>query len=700
MSQLLSGLNPEQKIAVLHDHSTNGALLILAGAGSGKTSVLTKRILYRIEQGLPSPKILALTFTAKAAAEMSERVKQFAPNSQALLCTFHSLALRILRAKINGIENWKRVGFANSPIPKETADFEWQNALVENGFKAGSLNRDELFSNEPQNKKYESRIKNLQKEVLQSGHIIFDDLIHLATRLITNFSEVNLYVKNSWTEILIDEYQDINPAQYKFARAILGESKNIFAVGDDDQAIYGFRGADIRNILRFQNDFPNCRIIKLEWNYRSTARILETANRIFTDKSLTFRKSLRPAASRNYPLFRENLKPEIWHSQSAEEEIAKIAHEIKFLKNEYNLQNSDFALLSRYNRQCEYYKLALKEFEIPTEGENSIHIETIHASKGLQYAVVFYCGLAETLSPAELPNNRKERKKQLAEEKRLFYVGVTRAESHLIFLYCSQRFFKGELTIFKKSRFLKFAAEKPLKKGIKMPVSFFKFLAIVQIIGYMFLNIPLFVFHRIFRANTADAWLQNKLLSWAKFCLRVLKIELNVKGQEKLSLVNWFNPVIVIANHNSFADIPAVLVCVQRHLGFLAKKELSLIPVLSYWMRKIGCVFIDRKNKNAGQKLRSSLSNSRNQIPQIIIFPEGTRSKNGESGVWKSGAFRMAAEFKATIIPVRLKGTAQTWEKLKTSNKIHEVDAEILDPFYFNEDTNYKDAMNKIKSTY
>jgi 1-acyl-sn-glycerol-3-phosphate acyltransferase len=710
---LLKGLNSEQKQAVLHSHTAEGPLLILAGAGSGKTSVLTKRILYRIEQGVNSSKILALTFTAKAAAEMDERVKDLAPESKALLCTFHSLALRILKMEVCGTCNWSRLGFAKAPLPKEQSAFEWQDWLLELGLKAGSIDRESLFC--PELKVKKTQLQKLRANIFQSGSVVFEDLIWLAIRLITEFDEVKKYVQSLWNEILIDEYQDINPSQYRLVRAILGESKNLFAVGDDDQAIYGFRGADIGNILRFKKDFPNCKVLKLEWNYRSTPSILESANRIFTDKPIVFRKNLRPGALRPYPLFKENRKPEIWVSQTAEEEIIKLAYEIKLLKDEYSMKWSDFALLSRYNRQCDYYRLALKEHGIPImeeispQGFDGVYIETIHSSKGLQYPVVFYCGLAENLSPGELPEKFREKRKQLGEEKRLFYVGVTRAEAHLIFLYCRQRYFRGKLKKFKESRFLKYCREEKIKKGIRMPVFIFKIFAVIKIISYMLCNIPIYFFQRIFRGSNAEAWLREKLLNWAKFCLRALRVNLSVCGQQNLAKVDWSRPVVVIANHNSFADIPIILTSVQRMLGFLFKEELSRIPILSYWMKKIGCVFIKRQTTGAAKKFKDTISKiSVGKTLQIVIFPEGTRSKTGEMGTWKSGAFRLSAEFKATVLPLILKGTAEIWEKRKKAKTIQAVAVQILEPFDVAEweKENGKeidakgDLMAKLKSCY
>jgi 1-acyl-sn-glycerol-3-phosphate acyltransferase len=154
-----------------------------------------------------------------------------------------------------------------------------------------------------------------------------------------------------------------------------------------------------------------------------------------------------------------------------------------------------------------------------------------------------------------------------------------------------------------------------------------------------------------------------------------------VKAQENLAKIDWSRPVVVIANHNSYADIPILLASAQRRLGFLAKIELSFIPVLSYWMRKIGCIFINRQAAGAGQKFMDKVSNySEAEPPQIVIFPEGTRSKTGEMGAWKSGAFRMAEELKAAILPIALQDTVLAWEKRASSKTIQRAVAQILPP--------------------
>jgi len=241
-----------------------------------------------------------------------------------------------------------------------------------------------------------------------------------------------------------------------------------------------------------------------------------------------------------------------------------------------------------------------------------------------------------------------------------------------------------------------------------MPVFIFKIITVVKVISYMFYHIPIYFFEKIFRANTADAWLQEKLLNWAKFCLKTLRIDLSVSSQYNLAKVDWSRPVIAIANHNSYADIPVILTSAQRPFGFLAKVELSRIPILSYWMRKIGCIFIKRQSNKAGQKFMDKMLNySTAKPPQIVIFPEGTRSKTGEMGAWKSGAFRMAAELKATILPIAIKGTVASFEKKKSSKNVYEVSSQILEPFDVaqwekdnGKEIEYKDLMARLRGIY
>lgn len=464
VESLLVGLNSDQRAAVLHDHEKNGQLLILAGAGSGKTSVLTKRIQYRIMSGVEPEKILALTFTAKAAAEMRERVQKLFPNAGVRLCTFHSLALFVLKSKVpvgydeacaagacSSCPAYELVGFKKMPVPTESADKTFMQELAKVGGRKFRFSREELFS-DAHPAKLLKKLEPLRHRILESGQVVFEDLIYQAINLLENHESARAYFQNQWTEILVDEYQDINPSQYRLVKALLGERKSLFVVGDDDQAIYGFRGADIGNINRFRDDFKESSLIRLEWNYRSVANILHFSNRIFENKPIHLRKVLRAGnmnGSGGSPIFKENREPEIWVSEDPVEEMQKIITSIKLLRESYDLQWKNFAILVRYNRQRLYYEEALRDAHLPIAGtvvseagnvegegevlENGIHVETVHASKGLQYAVVYYAGMSEGLTPGSCLGSRKQRQKQLDEERRLFYVGVTRAES---FWFC------------------------------------------------------------------------------------------------------------------------------------------------------------------------------------------------------------------------------------------------------------------------
>lgn len=360
IGEILKGLNSDQRKAVLHDHEKDAQLLILAGAGSGKTSVLTKRIQYRIASGVCPDSILSLTFTAKAALEMKERVCQIFPEAGVRLCTFHSLALFLLREKVGDSFGYERLGFQKPPIPVESDVGDFACDLVRFGLGAKSVSREELFSLDLSSR-LERELIPVRKSILLSGHVIFDDLIYLAIRLLENDPEFRAEFRGRWTEFLVDEYQDINPAQYRLVIALLGDRKSLFVVGDDDQAIYGFRGADIGNIIRFQKDFKESTLIRLEWNYRSTPSILHLANRIFTDKPVTLRKVLRAGNCRQDALFKENRKPEFWESENPVLEMSRIVQRIKEMRLDYDLDYEAFAILVRYNHQRIYYEEALTQ---------------------------------------------------------------------------------------------------------------------------------------------------------------------------------------------------------------------------------------------------------------------------------------------------------------------------------------------------
>ena len=688
VEKILAGLNSDQRAAVLHDHDKNGQLLILAGAGSGKTSVLTKRIQYRILCGVQPEKILALTFTAKAAAEMRERVQKLFPDAGVRLCTFHSLALFMLKSKIPADGSryaYELVGFKKMPVPSESADKTFLQELAKVGGRKNRFSREELFS-DACSPSFMKKLMPLREQVLESGQVVFEDLIYKAIDLLENHEEARLFFQDQWTEILVDEYQDINPSQYRLVKALLGERKSLFVVGDDDQAIYGFRGADIGNINRFRDDFKESSLIRLEWNYRSVANILHFSNQIFQNKPLHLRKVLRAgnmSGSGGSPIFKENRKPEIWVSENPVEEMQKVIESIKLLREGYDLHWKNFAILVRYNRQRIYYEEALRDAMLPIAGteledgtvlEDGIHVETVHASKGLQYAVVYYAGLSEGLTPGTCSGNRKQRKKQLDEERRLFYVGVTRAESFLVFLYCKRRYWKGRLAKLKRSRFLPVEHS---RTEISMPVILFRIYATARILLFMLEYIVKIAFMYVFRRKDLDTWLESKVQKFSWYCMKVIRVDLTIEDQAQLAKVDWSRPVFVMGNHRSYLDIPIAFLALQRIVGFIAKTQLQRIPILNFWMHKLGCVFIDREKGGGAEIIQKAVQSGK--MPRLFIFPEGTRSKREGMVAFKSGCFRLAVEANAIILPIVTRGSDEAWEHRKNC-KHRPVNVKILEP--------------------
>jgi DNA helicase-2/ATP-dependent DNA helicase PcrA len=301
LQPLIDNLNPEQRAAV---EATEGPLLILAGAGSGKTRVITSRIAWLIrEKGVAPDSILAVTFTNKAASEMGERVNRLLDHSslaKPLIATFHSLCVRMLRRdiealKVNGEgltrsfaiydENdqqgivkqvMRRMGIDTKQLTPRTVlgRISWaKNHMVD-------PQEYYLASKDPNSERIAHIYQSYKAELRKNNALDFDDLLLEAVRLLKVSSEVRERYQRRYRYLLVDEYQDTNRPQYELMKLLAGEAKNVCAVGDEDQSIYSWRGADIRNILEFEKDFPNARIVRLEQNYRSTQVILEAAGAV------------------------------------------------------------------------------------------------------------------------------------------------------------------------------------------------------------------------------------------------------------------------------------------------------------------------------------------------------------------------------------------------------------------------------------
>ena len=301
MQPQLSNLNPEQRAAV---EATEGPLLILAGAGSGKTRVITSRIAWLIrEKGVAPDSILAVTFTNKAASEMGERVNRLLGHTslaKPLIATFHSLCVRLLRRDIEAL----KVGGEGLTRSFAIYDENDQQAIVKQIMRRMGLDTKQLTprtvlgriswaknhmvdpqeyylaSKDPNSERIAHIYQGYKAELRKNNALDFDDLLLEAVRLLKVSSEARERYQRRYRYLLVDEYQDTNRPQYELMKLLAGEAKNVCAVGDEDQSIYSWRGADIRNILEFEKDFPNARIVRLEQNYRSTQIILEAAGAV------------------------------------------------------------------------------------------------------------------------------------------------------------------------------------------------------------------------------------------------------------------------------------------------------------------------------------------------------------------------------------------------------------------------------------
>ena len=299
-------LNPEQQRAVDHIH---GPLLVLAGAGSGKTRVVTQRICQLLESGVPSYKILGLTFTNKAAGEMQERVRSMTQSS-VTLCTFHSLGVRIMResAEELGYKSdfviydeedsvqllkgcIRECGGEIKDIKKATKTIKSLISRAKNALEGPEdVNTTELETDAE--RAFPAVYSLYQRRLRDAGAVDFDDLLFLIVRLFKERPDVLQRFQQRWEYLLVDEYQDTNVAQYHIVRMLTEQSGNLFVVGDPDQSIYSWRGADISNILNFEKDFPNAQVIRLEQNYRSRSNILKGANGLIRHNDSRYEKNL------------------------------------------------------------------------------------------------------------------------------------------------------------------------------------------------------------------------------------------------------------------------------------------------------------------------------------------------------------------------------------------------------------------------
>ena len=378
MTEYLQKLNEQQKLPVIHK---NGPLIVIAGAGSGKTRVLTYRIVHLINQNIDPFNILALTFTNKAAAEMKKRISESVGDSQARniwMGTFHSVFARILRSEA------PLLGYPTNFTIYDTYDSE---RLVSNIIKELNLNKDhykakqirnrisslknnfitvENYFNNPEmievdkmSKRSEFGIiyKRYVERCFRSSVMDFDDLLLKTNELLNKFPEVLSKYQDKFRYILVDEYQDTNYSQYLIIKALSDRHQNLCVVGDDSQSIYSFRGANIDNILNFKKHYPDCKTYKLEQNYRSSNNIVQCANSLIQNNQFKLDKTIWTQNS-------DGEKITINKSISDSDEGRFVASNIFERKNNEFLSNSSFAVLYRTNAQSRAVEDALRKINI------------------------------------------------------------------------------------------------------------------------------------------------------------------------------------------------------------------------------------------------------------------------------------------------------------------------------------------------
>jgi DNA helicase-2/ATP-dependent DNA helicase PcrA len=393
--QMAAALNPAQLDAV---RTLRGPLLVLAGAGTGKTRVVTYRIAELIRRGTKPERILAVTFTKKAAGEMQQRAGELltvhrgrTPRSRVRrggrgsasvaadaptcpeISTFHSLCVRILRRHI------ERLGYPQKLVICDRSEQETQaraalrelratNAALAPGdllslvsrWKAGSVRPDQAAAAAETEREQlaAAAYRRYQDQLKRLGAVDFDDLLLLTEVLLAGFPEVRRAEAQRFDHILIDEYQDTNRSQYQIVKALAAGHRNLCVVGDDDQSIYGWRGAEVRHILRFQHDWPEAKIVRLEHNYRSTAAILQFANTLIAFNRDRHEKTLKAARPGGAP-------PTILQCQDEANEAQRVVAAVRQLLDARRAEPRDVAILCRTNEQPRSFETELRRANVP-----------------------------------------------------------------------------------------------------------------------------------------------------------------------------------------------------------------------------------------------------------------------------------------------------------------------------------------------
>lgn len=463
-----NSLSSEQKRALT---AINGQYLVIAGAGSGKTRTIVYRTSLLLELGVKPEEILMITFTRKAALEMKERVEDLLERKikELDITTFHSFCARQIINQKNYFkvdklnifeENDKFIKLKELSIKyhiKKIKRIPFPSvkrfsSLFDNERLYGVYILEMLTDNE---KLYSEEILQVRKEFLaykkEMKIFEFDDLLDVFTNGLERNENFRNIMQEKYRYIVVDEYQDSNLQQRRLLNNLVGDSGNLMVVGDDYQSIYGFRGANFENILRFSDDFPKSKLIKLETNYRSTDEIIKYSNRISDRFLISYSKVAKGIG-------KKGSRPQIFSFRTKEKEAIYIVEKIKELLD-LGTKLKEIAILFRNRFMIIHILKEIKKHNIPfylkksdneenqEEKAEQLSILSVHSSKGLEWDCVFIPVLLEGLFPSE------DNEKILEEEKRLYYVGCSRAKKLLYLTY--PEFFYEKMGYFhKKSRFL------------------------------------------------------------------------------------------------------------------------------------------------------------------------------------------------------------------------------------------------------
>ena len=395
LDSLHESLNAAQLEAVRH---VDGPMLVLAGPGSGKTRVVTHRIAHLLQQGIPARQILALTFTNKASDEMRNRVHDLAPGERVWVSTFHRFGARLLReyASLVGLQPAFTIYDASDSLATlrrviEAGKIRTAHYTPERIAAAISAAKNKLLTAE----KYQPRVGSplshvvaavcpaYQQRLLASSAVDFDDLLLHVAQLLYDNPELRAELDGRFRYVLVDEYQDTNHAQYVMLRALSVDHPNLAATGDPDQSIYGWRGADLNNILQFESDFPSVRVVRLEQNYRSTKRILRVADQLI-------RSNLRRKAKALFTENEEGASVRLIEYATQDDEARSIAEDIAGQIAAGARRPRDFAIFYRVNALSRTIERALREFGVPYQ---MIRGQEFYQRKEIK-DVLAYCQLA------------------------------------------------------------------------------------------------------------------------------------------------------------------------------------------------------------------------------------------------------------------------------------------------------------------